>query len=368
MNLNARPRYLLMEASSHCQLSCPVCPHGRGTLDMFDVKHGFMNVSDFRDLLDRNPMVAGVELGNWGEPLLNPGILDILEHAHKRGVRVGLNSNMNLRKEGLVEGLVDYQVRYILCSIDGASQEPYEMYRVNGNLEALLENAAEITRLKRKRGSRYPRLIWKFIAFAHNEHEVPRAKKMAAELDMEFNLTLPIETDLSVGKSIECAFSPPKDTDQLRHELGYASEDECRQVLGFDPWRGLCIQLWEQPVVNWNGDILGCCSSQKKIGGNAFRDGLLPSVNDPSMRYARSMVMGLEPPRDEIGCSDCYIYKQLSRSGDWLRVTPANRVLHFYLNHFPMPRNSKRWDAFTYSYLQKNLVPWAYWYLHYKFS
>jgi len=255
-----------------------------------------------------------------------------------------------------------------MCSVDGASQETYEIYRVGGDFDAVIENAAEVNELKKKLGSEYPRMIWKFIVFAHNEHEIPRAKQMAQELGMEFQVALPIETDLSVGKDIECTFSPANDKDQLRREMRFAAMTECEEVIGYDPMPSTCMQLWEQPVVNWNGDILGCCSSQKKIGGNAFVDGLDKAINNADIRYARAMVLGLKPPREDIGCSDCYVYKEMARSGRWLKPKPPDKLVRSYIDHFGIPPTDRSWSIRAYSYIQGSVVPWSYLIIREKFS
>ncbi len=368
MSETVKPRYLNMDISTRCQLSCPACPNGRGTLAGPDVGIGDMEFSDFKALLENNPNLAGIEIGNWGEPLLNPELGSFLEFADCCGVGIILNTNLNQRRNGLMGSIVKNRVRAMVCSLDGATQESYETYRVGGNLEAAVENAAEITKLKMEIGSPFPRLIWKFIVFGHNEHEITLARKMAKGLGMEFQLALPIDLDIGVGADIECAFSPPRNTEQLRNELGYTTYEEFGEVLGFYPWHGACIQLWEQPVVNWNGDMLGCCNSQNSTGGNAFRDGLQLSVNTTVMRHARAMVSGREPDRGGVFCSRCTVYSRMNRTGNWLKLSWTNRTANFFIRHLATPHLSERLDAFVCSHLQRRLELWHYWYIPGKFS
>jgi hypothetical protein len=74
---------------------------------------------------------------------------------------------------------------------------------------------------------------------------------------------------------------------------------------------GNCLQLWNLPQINWDGKMLGCCRNYwGDFGGNAFRDGLTAAVMSEKMTYARQMLMGEKPPREDIPCTTCDLYTQ----------------------------------------------------------
>lgn len=359
MKLRTKPHYIFLEATTRCQLSCPGCMHGRGTVESYDVGVGDIKVSEWTSLLGSNPRIRGVEVGSWGEPLLHKDIRELIRHADSRGVKVTINSNLNVRKDGLMSSLVDSHVRRVMCSIDGASQETYEIYRVGGSFDAILENAAEVRDAKRRAGTRYPRMIWKFIIFGHNEHEVAKAREMASELDMEFMPAMPSEMDMSVGRPIDLTYSPPRDKDLLQRELGWTDFKAIAQQLGYEPLTATCWQLWEQIALNWNGDVLGCCGSQKKTGGNAFREGLMKAANHPDICYAREMVTGRKPPRKDIGCADCHVYKTIKANGTWVRRTLENKAVRAYVERFGMPEPKDARHARAMCRIQRNAGSWS---------
>src|SRR5579871_62520 len=135
------PRAIQIDASSHCQLACPVCPTATGKTRPA-LGAGHLKLKDFERLLDQNPEIAEVELSNYGEMFLNPQLPDLLACAHERKVVVSGSNGVNLnfaRREAL-EAVVKYRVRALTCSIDGATQETYAKYRVNGNLSKVLEH------------------------------------------------------------------------------------------------------------------------------------------------------------------------------------------------------------------------------------
>jgi MoaA/NifB/PqqE/SkfB family radical SAM enzyme len=174
------PRKIRLEASSFCQLRCPSCPTTTGAINPA-VGSGFLRFDNFRALIDDNPSIDHIELSNYGEILLNPHLLKILEYAWSKAVAITFSNGVNLNhaKDELLEGLVKYRVCHITCSIDGATPETYQIYRVRGNFDRVIENIERINQFKRKHSSELPKLTWQFVVFGHNEHEIPAARQMA---------------------------------------------------------------------------------------------------------------------------------------------------------------------------------------------
>ncbi len=314
------PTAIRLEAASHCQLRCPSCPTTSGATHPA-VGGGFLRASDFVGLLDQNPQVREIELSNYGEILLNPELSDILRIGHERGVMLSAQNGVNLNtvRTSVLEDLVRYRFHSMTCSIDGATPETYARYRVRGNLEAVLENIRTINALKRRHGSPYPFLRWQFIVFGHNEHEIPVARRLAAELKMDFSPKLTWDDE----------FSPIRDRDFVLRETGLeaASRDEYRRQSGEDYARGLCRALWSNPQINWDGRMLGCARNfWGDFGANAFTDGLREAANSERMRYARSMLTGHAPARHDIPCTTCDIYLDMRAEGRWLRAGPRRTL------------------------------------------
>jgi MoaA/NifB/PqqE/SkfB family radical SAM enzyme len=119
---------------------------------------------------------------------LNPGLLQIIEYGFRKGIAMSADSGVNLNfvREGVLEGLVKYRFRSLLCSIDGATPETYRIYRVGGNFERVIKHIQEMYHYKKLYQSEYPKLSWQFVVFGHNEHEIPLAREMANSLNMSF--------------------------------------------------------------------------------------------------------------------------------------------------------------------------------------
>ena len=69
-------------------------------------------------------------------------------------------------------------------SIDGATQEVYERYRVGGDLAKVVENCRSIAEAKRRLGKSLPRLTLQFLQFPWNANEGDAVRRLAEALDM----------------------------------------------------------------------------------------------------------------------------------------------------------------------------------------
>ena len=306
-----RPIKIGLEASSFCQLKCPSCPTTSKAIDPA-IGSGFLKPSDFEKLLDSSPWVNEIELSNYGEIFLNPDLLKITKIAFDRNVALKADNGVNLNnvKESVLEGLVKYQFRSLTCSIDGARDETYKIYRVKGNFQTVIENIRKINHFKQTHRSKYPLLNWQFVVFGHNEHEIPLARKLASELGMTFRLKL----------SWDSQFAPVRDPELIRNEIGAASREEFKSRHDVDYMQGICHQLWDQPQINWNGKVLGGCRNfWGDFGGNAFKVGLFESLINNKIEYARQMLVGKKAAREDIPCTTCNIYLGMKADEKWLR-------------------------------------------------
>ena len=308
-----RPTTIRVEASSFCQLRCPSCLTTTGAIDAA-VGRGFLRLENFRDLVDRNPEVKRIELSNYGEVFLNPNLLDILEYADRKGVAItlGNGANLNHAKEDVLEGLVKHRVRFMTCSIDGDSPETYRKYRVRGDFDTVIHNVERINHYKRAYASEFPHLYWQFVVFGHNEHEIPLAREMAARLGMSFHAKI----------SWDKKFSPIRDAAFVRAQTGEqaVTREEYERIHGKKYLSEICHPLWDEPQINWNGKVLGCCRNfWGDLGGEAFHEGLAESINREKMVYAREMLLGRKPARDDIPCTTCEMYYAMRDRSGWIQ-------------------------------------------------
>jgi MoaA/NifB/PqqE/SkfB family radical SAM enzyme len=323
---------LRLQASTICQLACPSCATTHGTIKA-QIGAGFLKFGDFRRIVDENPWVWEIELSNWGELFLNPDIERIIAYAYRRNVALTAwnGANFNHVKEGVLEAMARYKFRAITCSIDGVSQGAYEAYRRRGRLDRVLGNIRQLNDYKKRWRTKYPMLCWQMIAFGHNEHEIAAAQALARELGMGFSLKINYDHNVSPVKERNAV----RETVARTHLKAEELPGERDEYLSDD----ICSQLWRQPQINFDGTLLGCCVNMwASFGENAFAVGVKRALAAEKLRYAKEMLQGKVPPRDDIPCTTCAIYLNRANAQRWLGPPPAEPGLKGFLRRRGMGR------------------------------
>ena len=296
-----------IEASSLCQLKCQLCPQTYGKVGI--IGSGYLKYEAFKRFVNRYPNFSRIELSNYGEIFLNPDLEEIIKYAYKQRIDLTAYNGVNLNtvSETMLETLVKYRFKTLAVSLDGATPGIYTIYRRGGNFNTVLDNVKKINDYKARYQSPLPKLIWQFILFGHNQHELALARRMANELHMDFDIRLnwsasysPLQQDASIENEVEA--SSQKDYQQKHKRL----------------YLPICQQLWISPQINWDGRLLGCCVNAWGDFGNVFDTNLKTCLKSEKYRYAKKMVLGLRSERDDIPCARCPTYKIMKSTNRYL--------------------------------------------------
>lgn len=298
-----RPRLgnaVRLEACARCQLHCPLCSTGNGLNRHGVIGSGYLRSTDFETFTARNPSIRIVELSNYGEVFLNPELEEILRRAQVSDVALSAGNGVNLNDAStrVLDAVVRYGLYYLSVSIDGATNQTYCQYRRGGDLDAVIANVRYINSIKKKYGSRYPIMRWQYVVFGHNEHEILRAREMAASLGMDFR------TRLSWNET----YSPIRNIEQVVRDAGATlktNPNPNRQREVDQPLRHICSQLWHSPQVNWDGELLGCCANRWESYGNVFRLGLDQCLRSQRYTNTKLALLGRIAPRADFPCLRC---------------------------------------------------------------
>jgi pyruvate-formate lyase-activating enzyme len=180
--LVGHPTQILLDSANTCQLQCPGCVHSASYQD--DWPKGIMQLNLCDSILREYGYFAlAAELYNYGEPLINPNFPEMVRRAKRMGLHTVTSSNLSLRFD--VEAVVQSGLDSLLMSVDGASRETLGIYRRRARFELCLENMRALADAKRRSGRRAPELVWKFLTFEHNCHEVPAAIAIAEEIGID---------------------------------------------------------------------------------------------------------------------------------------------------------------------------------------
>ncbi|WP_264712475.1 radical SAM protein [Limobrevibacterium gyesilva] len=200
--LAGRPTQIMLDPSNTCQLQCPGCVHssnatagygppGDGRI-FFEWPKGVMPPGTFdRIMSDYAPFAFAAVMYNYGEPLINKQFPDMVRRAKALGLYTWTSSNLSLSFD--VDGVVGSDLDLLTMSIDGTSQETLQHYRRRGKYDLCLANMRALVAAKRRLGGG-PHLVWQFLTFAHNSHEIETALALAQEIGVdELNVVTPLD-------------------------------------------------------------------------------------------------------------------------------------------------------------------------------
>lgn len=239
------PPVVMIEPTNICNLKCPLCPSGNGTLKR---PKGYMDMKTFKKIIDEIHTYSFiVVLWNQGEPLLNEYILDMIRYASdkKMFTLLSTNGNININTIDLVKSGLDSMI----ISLDGCTQETYNKYRINGKLERVLNFARSVVKSKKNLGNINPLLRWQFLVMKHNEHEISEIRKMADDIGVD-NLEL---KSVQIYSKEDIVKFLPENPRYRRYKI---NGDDFELKVGI-PNR--CRRIWVNAVINWNGEISVCC-------------------------------------------------------------------------------------------------------------
>ena len=318
------PRYAAIEPGAICNLHCPFCPTGNGTLGL---PQKFLTPERFETVLDRlGPDLRSVLLFHWGEPLLNPGIHAIVGQASARGIAADIHTNFSLPGfDAAAAGrLVESGLPLLVVACDGASQETYEQYRVGGRFDLVLRNIKLLLAERERRSSPHPEVIWRFLLHPGNEHEKALATRTAAELGVEI-----VFRDLIIPAKLRGHWPPAPSRPPARLPARKAapplspfpSEEPASNPatnpalnppLAPEPFRArteACLQTWDMPVIHSDGSVLPCCaqSGPEFSLGNIFEEPFEKIWNSPLAVAMRRYLKTGKAPRRKIPCIGCGI-------------------------------------------------------------
>ena len=168
------PYSLFIEASSRCNLSCPLCPTGSGSLSR---PAQDMDFDGYASLIDEvAETIFEVHFAFFGEPTLNNLLPKMVQLAAGRGVTTRLMTNGTLLTQLKVQALVASGLDRVTVSVDGLDQQTYEKYRVGGTLQRVLEAIRGLRNERERHGGSIPYIEAQFLALRHNESSLKRAR------------------------------------------------------------------------------------------------------------------------------------------------------------------------------------------------
>jgi len=248
------PISISFEPTTSCNLRCPECPSG---LRSFTRKTGMLEESFFQKTIDElHKNLLYLTFYFQGEPYLNPEFLKMVKYASEKNIYTATSTNAHYLDDRNAKHTVESGLDRLIISIDGTTQESYQSYRIGGDLQKVIEGTKNIFRWKKELRSKTPYVIFQFVVFRQNEHEVEDIKKLGKQLGVDEvriksaqiydyengNERIPVNEKLTRYKKTESG--------KFEMHTGFRTPDFKHKN---------CWKMWHSCVITWDGKIVPCC-------------------------------------------------------------------------------------------------------------
>jgi MoaA/NifB/PqqE/SkfB family radical SAM enzyme len=144
-------------------------------------KGAFIEVDVIKRISSYLEKAIVVNLHGFGEPLLHPGFMDIVEFVTKFDVMVNFFTHGNLLSLDIIDRFIEQKVELITISFSGSEKAFYEAVYKGGDFDKVLEMIALIGERKKKKGSSYPLVSINSLAFSQHMEALPTFVALMAD-------------------------------------------------------------------------------------------------------------------------------------------------------------------------------------------
>lgn len=208
-----------------------------------------MSLSDFTRVINQiasHTMYLSLYL--QGEPFLNKDLSKMINYASEKGIYTALSSNGHFINREVAEEIVKARLQKIIFSVDGATQESYQEYRINGKLDKVIDGIKTLIDVKKHFKNKYPLVVIQFIVFRSNEHELDEIRKLAADLKVD-------KLEIKTAQHYTLASTNRLITNKEKYSRYKTSEGKL--ILKKKP--AACSRIWTTSVITWNNILVPCC-------------------------------------------------------------------------------------------------------------
>lgn len=275
------PIAVSIEPTTSCNLRCPECPSG---LRAFTRPIGMLKEELNTRIIDElKGTLSYITYYFQGEPYLNPAFTEMVSYASQANIYTATSTNAHYLNDENCKKTIESGLSRLIISIDGVSQDSYGKYRIGGNIDKVIEGTKNIVRWKKETGSKTPFIMWQFIVFKHNEHELDDMKKLAKEIGVDH---LAIKSAQLYNFEDKADLIP--DNEKLSRYIKAEGGVQFKNKLLNHCWR-----MWHSCVLTWDGKIAPCCFDKDASYqlGNLDNSSFKEVWNNAEYRRFRTLVL-----------------------------------------------------------------------------
>jgi radical SAM protein with 4Fe4S-binding SPASM domain len=271
------PVSLGIELTNNCNLHCPECFSGSGLMKR---DKGYMKIELFEKIINElTPYLYNINLYFQGEPMLHPLFFSFIEKSRK--IHTVASTNGHYLSVENSEQIVRSGLSKLIISLDGMDQETYSSYRINGNLDDVVNGIKNVTEARNKYGSSV-KIELQLLVNRFNEHQIPAIKEFARRIKVPLNLK-----SMQIINADNIASWLPSGAKFRRYSLmdgKYIPKNRLPDN---------CARLWFNPVITWDGKVVPCCFDKdaEHVMGDMTLDSFREIWNGPKYRIFRKSIL-----------------------------------------------------------------------------
>lgn len=246
-----------IEPTNLCNLRCPECPSGLGTLRR---PLGLLNFDDFKEWIDQIKSTGFyVQLFFQGEPFLNKLIGQMIRYAQSNKMYVSISTNGHFINEDNTDLILDNAPDKLIYSVDGLDEDSYKNYRVGGNFRQVDKGLRNLILKRNNKKLKLPFVEFQFIVMKHNEHLIDKVFQYSKEVGVD-KVVLKTMQISNYQNALKFLPSDNKFSRYIIEEGSYRIKNKMKNH---------CFALWRTSVITWDGKVVPCCfdkDAEYKLG------------------------------------------------------------------------------------------------------
>ncbi len=236
-----------IEPTNHCNLKCPECPSGLGTLTR---SLGLLSVGDFKNIVNQIEDTGFyVQLYFQGEPYINKNLPEMIKFAQSKNIYVSISTNGHYINEKTVGNIIENAPDKLIFSVDGLDEESYQSYRVGGSFKKADEGLRLLIRKRDQLKKKKPFVEFQFIVMKQNEHMLDEVMKYGNDTGVD----KVVFKTMQVSSYENALHFLPSDQKYRRYVISNG-EVKIKNTL-----KDHCFALWRTSVITWDGKVVPCC-------------------------------------------------------------------------------------------------------------
>jgi radical SAM protein with 4Fe4S-binding SPASM domain len=276
-------------------------------------KNMWLTGEHFKSILDAIPTLKRVTLQGFGEPLLTPGLQELLDIGKGRKIRLVTFTNGSLLH---IDRYADLAVQFddLVVSFDSIDKTTFESIRIGSDFDKIKEGMRKIDQLRKQRENKFVFII-NFAASHLNYKDIPQLKEICLEAGIDSviiselgNWYTPNEAEYAgevefVNKTRRISEEIRRNSDVLAASLKPLGKKVF--YVGHERRKPVCRWTFDNVFISADGYVTPCCARMNPDVinfGNIYEEKFADIWNNKAMRdFRRSMIENTANPI----CDNC---------------------------------------------------------------